>query len=59
MIPIRMDQLKKMVVLKKDLGLDKEAWEKLLEPHNVPTAKEMTQAQADKFIAELEDKIPF
>jgi hypothetical protein len=59
MIPIRMDQLKKMVVLKKDLGLDKEAWEKLLEPHKVPTAKEMTQAQADKFIAELEDKIPF
>jgi hypothetical protein len=58
-IPIRMDQLKKMVVLKKDLGLDKQAWEKLLEPHNVPTAKEMTQDQADQFLAELEDKVPF
>ena len=56
---IRSDQLKKMVLLKKDLGLDKDAWEKLLEPYNVPTAKEMTQAQADQFIADLEDKVPF
>ena len=58
-VMIRPAQLKKMVLLKKDLGLDKDAWEKLLEPYNVATAKELTQAQADQFIADLESRVPF
>jgi hypothetical protein len=58
--PVTTAQLKKMAGLKKDLWLDKESWEKLLVPYDVPTAKQMTTELADKFLLELENElVPF
>ncbi len=58
--PVTAAQLKKMAGLKKDLGLDKESWEKLLVPYDVPTAKQMTTELANKFLLELENElVPF
>lgn len=56
--PITKDQKRQIVALKKKNKItDPAIWQKLLEPFDVQTANNLTEAQADKFIEAL--KIPF
>jgi hypothetical protein len=44
--------------LKTQAGLDTKTWFELIEPYNVPTAKQMTKEQVAHFIRKLESLLP-